>query len=447
MIYLKRKNQKPLFEALQKVKGELMVLGFISLLLTVFQGSIIKICVNQSISHHLLPCKLPSQSSSHQGDSSSNTTELLPIIANKVPLLSVEALHHLHIFIFVLAIVHVTFCVLTVVFGGAKICLWKHWEDSIAKDNYDTKQVLEPKLTDVHQHDFIKGHFLGIGKNSVMLGWLYSFFKQFYVSVTRSDYMPLRLGFIMTHCRGNPKFNFHKYMIRALEDDFKKVVDINWYLWIFVVIFLLLNVSGWHTYFWIAFIPFILLVAVGTKLEHVISQLAHEVAEKHVAIEGELVVQPSDDHFWFHRPRIVLYLIHFILFQNAFEIAFFFWIWVQYGFDSCIMGQVRYIVPRLVIGVFIQVLCSYSTLPLYAIVTQMGTSFKKAIFDEHVQVGLVGWAQKVRKKQLKAATNGSVGGKSTDGSTMGIQLGRLAGKESASEDILPATAAAQGHNK
>lgn len=67
----------------------------------------------------------------------------------------------------------------------------------------------------------------------------------------------------------------------------------------------------------------------GTKLEHVITQLAHEVAEKHAAIEGDLVVQPSDHHFWFHRPRIVLYLIHFILFQNAFEIAFFFWIWVS----------------------------------------------------------------------------------------------------------------------
>lgn len=74
---------------------------------------------------------------------------------------------------------------------------------------------------------------------------------------------------------------------------------------------------------------FQLLLAVGTKLEHVITQLAHEVAEKHVAIEGDLVVQPSDDHFWFQRPRIVLFLIHFILFQNAFEIGFFFWIWVS----------------------------------------------------------------------------------------------------------------------
>ena len=43
------------------------------------------------------------------------------VLQNKVPLLSLEALHHLHIFIFVLAIVHVTFCVLTVLFGGAKV--------------------------------------------------------------------------------------------------------------------------------------------------------------------------------------------------------------------------------------------------------------------------------------------------------------------------------------
>ncbi|THG02779.1 hypothetical protein TEA_029026 [Camellia sinensis var. sinensis] len=43
---------------------------------------------------------------------------------------------------------------------------------------------------------------------------------------------------------------------------------------------------------------------------------------------------------------------------------------LQYGFDSDIMGHVRFIIPRLVIGVFVQVLCSYSTLLLYGIVTQ-----------------------------------------------------------------------------
>lgn len=43
------------------------------------------------------------------------------IFQGKVPLLSTTALHHLHIFIFVLAVVHVTFCVLTIIFGGAKV--------------------------------------------------------------------------------------------------------------------------------------------------------------------------------------------------------------------------------------------------------------------------------------------------------------------------------------
>lgn len=166
-----------------------------------------------------------------------------------------------------------------------------------------------------------------------------------------------------------------------------------------MVIFLLLNVWGWHSYFWIAFIPLILLLAVGTKLEHVITQLANEVAEKHVAIEGDLVVQPSDDQFWFHRPRLILFLIHIILFQNSFQLAYFFWLWYQYSFDSCIMGKVGYIIPRLIIGAFIQFVCSYSTFPLYAIVTQMGSSFKKAIFEEHIQEGLIGWARSAKRNK------------------------------------------------
>ncbi|KAF3615916.1 MLO-like protein 15 [Capsicum chinense] len=174
-----------------------------------------------------------------------------------------------------------------------------------------------------------------------------------------------------------------------------------------------------------------LLLAVGTKLEHVITQLAGEVAAKHVAVEGDLVVKPSDDHFWFHRPRLVLFLIHIILFQNSFEIAFFFWIWAQYHFNSCIMGQVRYIIPRLVIGVFVQFLCSYSTLPLYAIVTQMGSSFKKEIFDEHIQDGLVVWAKKARRRAINGSSQ-VVHKEST--SPMAVQLTQLETQESAMEE-------------
>ncbi|KAL4310375.1 hypothetical protein GQ457_01G029840 [Hibiscus cannabinus] len=442
--YFKKKNQKPLFEALQKIKEELMLLGFISLLLTVFQQSIAKICISKDLADQWLPCgekKVVAEehlqtlfSSFLPGGTGrrllAEASDPYCTAKGKVPLLSITALHHLHIFIFVLAVVHVSFCALTILFGSTKILQWKRWEE-IAKDiEFDPTGVVNTKITQVQEHDFIRNRFLGMGKNSALLGWVYSFFKQFYASVTKSDYITLRLGFIMTHCRGNPKFNFHNYMMRALEADFKKVVGISWYLWTFVVIFLLLNFvsklpnsymnqpvkivkytqirssffffAGWNTYFWIAFIPFILLLAVGTKLEHIITQLAQEVAEKHVVVEGELVVQPSDNHFWFSRPRLVLSLIHIILFQNSFELAFFAWIWVQYGFHSCMMGQVRFIIPRLIIGYehneSNSFVCSYSTLPLYALVTQMGSMYKKAIFEEHIREGLVGWAKKAKKK-------------------------------------------------
>ncbi|KAL8170273.1 hypothetical protein V2J09_022077 [Rumex salicifolius] len=415
--YFKKTGQKPLYEALQKVKEELMLLGFISLLLTVFQGAISKLCAPEKVVAHMLPCKLSeTEESSSTVHISGPFKRLLSEGAgaqasycaqkNQVPLLSVEALHHLHIFIFVLAIVHVTFCATTVLFGGARIRQWKHWEDSITKDNYDTEQALKPKITHVQEHTFIQENFKGVGKRSAFMGWLHSFFKQFYASVTKSDYTAMRHGFIMTHCRGNPKFNFHKYMIRALEDDFKHVL---------VSLGLrddILIAKCWHTYFWIAFVPFILLFSLGTKLEHVIIQLAHEVAEKHVAIEGDLVLKPSDDHFWFHSPRLVLFLIHFILFQNSFEIAYFFWIWVQYGFGSCIMGKVVYIVPRLIIGLRLVLMsCSFVGM-------KMGSNFKRAIFDEHVQVGLIGWAQKAKKKKgWKVSSIGGTGKKSPGSSS------------------------------
>ena len=94
---------------------------------------------------------------------------------------------------------------------------WKQWEESVSKDRFDAQE-----FTHVQDHDFIKNRFRGVGKS---LG-LQSFCKQFYGSVTKADYATLRLGFIMNHCRGNPKFDFHKYMMRVFEADCKKVVGI-----------------------------------------------------------------------------------------------------------------------------------------------------------------------------------------------------------------------------
>lgn len=68
----------------------------------------------------------------------------------------------------------------------------------------------------------------------------------------------------------------------------------------------------------------------------------------------------------------------------------------------------------------------------------MGTNFKKSIFDEHIQVGLVGWAQKVKKKTaLKMATNSAGQESSTDGPAVGIQLGSFMRKQPNPEEVQP----------
>lgn len=67
----------------------------------------------------------------------------------------------------------------------------------------------------------------------------------------------------------------------------------------------------------------------------------------------------------------------------------------------------------------------------------MGSSFKKAIFDEHVQAGILGWRQKVKKKKgLRGSANGSTtGGTSTEGSNTRIQMAALLQKENGRSDI------------
>lgn len=46
-----------------------------------------------------------------------------------------------------------------------------------------------------------------------------------------------------------------------------------------------------------------------------------------------------------------------------------------------------------------QFLCSYSTLPLYALVTQMGTNYKAALIPRRIRETMHGWGKAVRKRR------------------------------------------------
>ncbi|KAF5731323.1 hypothetical protein HS088_TW19G00932 [Tripterygium wilfordii] len=53
---LHKLGTRALFEALEKVKAELMILGFISLLLTFGQTYFIRVCVSPKVANTMLPC-------------------------------------------------------------------------------------------------------------------------------------------------------------------------------------------------------------------------------------------------------------------------------------------------------------------------------------------------------------------------------------------------------
>ena len=61
--------------------------------------------------------------------------------------------------------------------------------------------------------------------------------------------------------------------------------------------------------------------------------MALRIQERGEVVKGVPVVEPGDDLFWFNRPRLILYLINFVLFQNAFQVGFFAWTWVCPSFN------------------------------------------------------------------------------------------------------------------
>ncbi|GFZ13160.1 seven transmembrane MLO family protein [Actinidia rufa] len=305
--WFKKKHKRALYEALEKVKSELMLLGFISLLLTVGQAPISNICISKSVGATWHPCskkqedKLTKYDESHYEEEETRR-KLLAFSAShgglrrvlaaagtdkcaekawlgKVPFVSSDGIHQLHIFIFVLAVFHVLYCILTMALGRLKVC----------------------------------------------------FFRQFVRSVPKVDYLTLRHGFIM------------------------------------------------------------IILLVGTKLQVIITKMGLRIQERSEVVKGVPTVQPGDDLFWFNRPRLILYLINFVLFQNAFQLAFFAWTWYEFGLKSCFHEHVEDIIIRITMGVLIQILCSYVTLPLYALVTQMGSTMKPTIFNEKVATALRNW--------------------------------------------------------
>ncbi|XP_038889732.1 MLO-like protein 11 isoform X1 [Benincasa hispida] len=413
--WLGKTNRKPLFEAVEKMKEELMLLGFISLLLTATSSSIANICIpSKFYNTPFTPCT-KAEADEQEDDSSSEerklyTNSVLPHLFRRMlnvnkktckkgyePFVSYEGLEQLHRFIFIMAVTHISYSCLTMLLAIVKVHRWRVWEDEAHMDRHDSLNDITREMTLRRQSTFVRYHTSNPMTRNSFLIWVTCFFRQFGNSVVRADYLTLRKGFIMNH-HLPLTYDFHSYMIRSMEEEFQRIVGVSGPLWGFVVAFMLFNVKGSNLYFWIASIPVALVLFVGTKLQHVIATLALESAGITGSFSGSKL-KPRDDLFWFKKPELLLSLIHFILFQNAFELASFFWFWWQFGYNSCFIRNHMLVYARLILGFAGQFLCSYSTLPLYALVTQMGTNYKAALIPQRIRETIHGWGKAARRKR------------------------------------------------
>ncbi|GMN39111.1 hypothetical protein TIFTF001_008341 [Ficus carica] len=523
--WLKRHKKIALFGAVEKLKSELMLLGFMSLFLVVTQDYITKICIPANIADIMLPCRKEDASDEDQEDSAVAVDSCSA--KGKVALVSEDAIHQLHIFIFVLAAMQIVFSTVTMGLGRAKTRRWKAWEKETQTTEYlvanvffvandlsaagDGRQRPTPDAGDPHsvvavdnflslplslssplsrgdsppapppptsapagrppatplslfpflslllspaaprplasprlargawgggrtgqagmpgvggggrkekrERGIAGGRPAGAGAGgesprergeerewgrerkspaavtdrgldvgrrrrdgspaSVTCGGKIAGdgedFGQFFKSVAKVDYLTLRHGFIAAHLSAmHNSFNFQQYIERSLDEDFSIVVGISPLMWFIVVILLLLDVHGWYVYSWLSYVPVLIVLAVGTKLEIIVARMALQIKQQNSVTIGTPLVKPNDDLFWFGKPNFVLTLLHYILFVNAYELAFTVWI---------------------------TVVCSYITLPLYALVTQMGSEFKSKVVEEQVGGIIKRWLAEVRERR------------------------------------------------
>ncbi|XP_029124794.1 MLO-like protein 11 [Cajanus cajan] len=399
--WLKKTNQKPFLAALEKMQEEMQLLGFVSLLLIATSDMIANICIPEKFYNDAFaPCTRSeiaeetekNDTEEHKLLMASTNPRVIRRILDDInkkscnegyePFVSHEGLEQLHRYIFIIAVTHISFSCLTMLLAIVKIHSWRTWENEAQIDPHNCSFSEIPRhVPALSQTSLIMVHRSNPLFRNTFLIWVACFLRQFWNSLVRSNYLTLRKGFIMS-----------VFSIR-LPKSFAYYPSLQLVFW---------NVIGSNLYFWIAIIPIFLVLLVGTKLQHVVVTLVLENAEITDFFSGAKLT-PRDELFWFKKPELLLSLIHFILFQNAFELATFCWSWWEFGNSSCFNRNHLLVYSRLILGFIGQFICSYSTLPLYALVTHMGTNYKAALIPESVRATIDVWgkAAKRNRKQGK----------------------------------------------
>ncbi|KAH7289012.1 hypothetical protein KP509_31G053500 [Ceratopteris richardii] len=236
---LARTRKRSLYQSLERIKEELMLLGFISLFMSVLATVFLEICVDESsYNRQVTICKqsmhLNEDLQEKNGfflfyryviDHHTRSEHMCP--KGKRPFVSFEDIHEIHGLLFVTAATHIVYSCMTVRFALLKVWSWSSWENDAHGDSYNN-------FADISKEASLDRHFLFTLYHTSkpwnfkrFLVWMACFIRQFSNAIDRADYLTIRSGFIAAH-KLDRTYNFHTYIVRCMEDDFTRIVGIRY---------------------------------------------------------------------------------------------------------------------------------------------------------------------------------------------------------------------------
>ncbi|GBG85854.1 hypothetical protein CBR_g40665 [Chara braunii] len=402
--YLEHQRKKGLHQAVVKVKDELMLLGLLSLILSVFSTYFASVCIKSEDDFAWYPCAekeidtlrkyrektwfektvLPNEPDADKKES----IEKFYVDPKKglggckdpgyEPWITFDAANYLHYLLFVLASVLIVYASFSFLLAFVRV---RRWRISELKTHEDA-----PKLEGMTNDERLRFAGLqdspsllyGVGQAggnifSRVIFWISCFFQMPFRSIGKRDYITLRMLFLIKHDLPM-NFDFHWYIMRCMEEDFSELVGVPWPFWVFLCLLLLGDVSSANLFWWCQVVAFVLILIVATKCLAIVRTLSREATKG----TGHFVAtdpRPTDELFWFKKPRFLLGCIHFVVFVNSLDLAailFHRWKFYDVHCLDLVFGM-NLLGYRIALSVLTLFFSAFVALPIYAIAAQMGS--------------------------------------------------------------------------
>eukprot|EP01025_Chloroclados_australasicus_P000560 TRINITY_DN10255_c0_g3_i1.p1 TRINITY_DN10255_c0_g3~~TRINITY_DN10255_c0_g3_i1.p1 ORF type:complete len:574 (+),score=39.58 TRINITY_DN10255_c0_g3_i1:136-1857(+) len=351
-------------------------------------------------------------------------------------LISVSALHHIHIFIFLLAVCHIGTASIIILLASWRVRNWRsvsqcdvlddvvhgqvqQYHESMEKsgksgspdsgnsDRLDSREFNKMPSSVVFNEKRVQKTISRRDKVLFRIRvWVQSFFRQFYKTIDGYGFNLMRSDFIFTHKLGR-NFQFSEYILRVMEYDFASMIQIGVQMWFLLIVIVL--VSG--PIGWMDFIALLVGIAIVLIVNTMLLRVLREVVCTGVIVN----LAKIETQFWFNRPWFMLGLIRVAVFLNTIgfaSTAFFAW---QFGGKSCYFENSGFNfldVPWwvcLLMNVLLLLDLGMVTVPLYSASAQMnsGARWQVHLVSKRVQSKLVDTLQKIRDKNKAASSSGS----------------------------------------